>query len=164
MEARSRALLSADDSAEPLYREAITRLAGTRVRMELARAHLLYGEWQRRAGRRLDARDNLRTAHEMFTSFGAEAFSDRARRELLATGETVRKRTFASRHDLTPQEVQIGALAAAGRTNPEIGAELFISARTVEWHLAKVYPKLGIGSRKELRGALERHVGPSVRG
>jgi DNA-binding NarL/FixJ family response regulator len=156
VEARARALLSADSAAEQFHLEAITRLSNTRVRMELARAHLLYGEWQRRAGRRAHARDSLRTAHGMFSAFGAAAFADRARRELLATGETVRKRTAVSSSDLTAQESQIATLAAAGRTNLEIGAELFISSRTVEWHLAKVYTKLGITSRRELRGAIER--------
>jgi DNA-binding CsgD family transcriptional regulator len=157
MEARSRALVSADDVAEANYREALTRLANTRVRMELARTHLLYGEWLRRAGRRLESRENLRTAHVMFTEFGAAGHADRARRELLATGERARKRTSEARDDLTAQEAQIAGLAAEGRTNPEIGAELFISARTVEWHLAKVFPKLGIASRMELPRALDRH-------
>ncbi|MBZ2199006.1 ATP-binding protein [Occultella gossypii] len=154
IEARSRALVSDGDTADALYREAIGRLAATRVRMELARAHLLHGEWQRRAGRRLDARDNLRTAHELFIGFGSDALAERARRELVATGETVRARSVATEHELTAQESQIALLAAQGRTNPEIGAELFLSARTVEWHLGKVYPKLGIGSRRALRRAL----------
>jgi DNA-binding CsgD family transcriptional regulator len=154
IEARSRALVSADATAEPLYREAIERLARTRVRVELARAQLLYGEWLRRAGRRVDAREPLRAAEELFAGIGAEGFAERTRRELLATGETVRKRSVETRDDLTPQESQIARLAAAGRTNPEIGAELFISPRTVEWHLRKVFPKLNISSRKQLRGAL----------
>jgi DNA-binding CsgD family transcriptional regulator len=154
IEARSRALVSEDDAAEPLYREAIERLGRTRVRVELARAHLLYGEWLRRAGRRVDAREQLRGAHELFAAMGAEGFAERARRELLATGETVRKRTPETRDDLTAQESQIARLASAGRTNPEIGAELFISPRTVEWHLRKVFTKLGVSSRRELRGAL----------
>jgi DNA-binding CsgD family transcriptional regulator len=154
IEARSRALVSEDDAAESLYREAIERLGRTRVRVELARAHLLYGEWLRRAGRRVDAREQLRGAHELFAAMGAEGFAERARRELLATGETVRKRTPETRDDLTAQESQIARLASAGRTNPEIGAELFISPRTVEWHLRKVFTKLGVSSRRELRGAL----------
>jgi DNA-binding NarL/FixJ family response regulator len=123
------------------------------MRMELARAELLYGEWLRRAGRRLDARQELRTAHEALTAMGAEAFAERARRELLATGETARKRTAETLDELTPQEAQIARLARDGRTNPEIGTELFISPRTVEYHLTKVFAKLGISSRKELRAA-----------
>ena len=154
IEARSRALMTEGEVAEVYYQEAIARLGRTRVRIELARAHLLYGEWLRRQNRRHDAREELRFAHEMFTAMGAEAFAERARRELLATGETVRKRTVETRYDLTAQEAQIAQLAGDGRTNPEIGAELFISPRTVEWHLRKVYPKLGISSRRELRNAL----------
>jgi ATP/maltotriose-dependent transcriptional regulator MalT len=154
MEARSRALLSTGAAAEPLYREAIDRLARTRVRVELARAHLLYGEWLRREGRRVDSRHQLRAAHRMLTAMGVEGFAERARRELLATGETLRKQDATTSGELTAQEAQIARLAVDGRTNPEIGAELFISGRTVEWHLRKVYPKLGISSRKELRGAL----------
>ena len=154
IEARSRALLNEDESADELYREAIERLGRTHAHAELARAHLVYGEWLRRIGRRVDAREHLRTAHSMFARMGAEAFAERARRELVATGETVRKRTVETRFELTAQEAQIAQLAAEGRTNPEIGAELFISARTVEWHLRKVYPKLGISSRRQLRRAL----------
>jgi len=154
IEARSRALLSEDDAAEGLYGEAIDRLGRTRIRVELARAHLVYGEWLRRRGRRVDARQQLRTAHEMCTAMGLEAFAERARRELLATGETVRDRGAETREELTAQEAQIARLAGNGRTNPEIGAELFLSARTVEWHLRKVYPKLGISSRRQLREAL----------
>ncbi|HWM17486.1 MAG TPA: AAA family ATPase [Microbacterium sp.] len=156
IEARSRALVVDDTAAEPLYREAIDRLSRTRVRMELARAHLLAGEWLRRIGRRRDARDDLRAAFEMFSDFGAVALAERARRELLATGETVRKRAHTDDPQLTPQESQIAALAAKGKTNPAIGAELFISARTVEWHLRKVYGKLGIATRKELADVLRR--------
>ena len=154
LEARSRALLSEGEAAEGCYREAIDRLGRTRLRPELARAHLLYGEWLRRENRRADARVQLRTAHEMLAAMGAEAFAERARRELLATGETVRKRTAETASALTAQEASIARLARDGRTNPEIGAQLFLSARTVEWHLRKVFTKLGISSRRELPGAL----------
>jgi DNA-binding CsgD family transcriptional regulator len=156
IEARSRALLSDGETAERLYREAIDRLGRTSLRPELARAHLLYGEWLRREGRRVDARARLRAAHEQFTSIGMEAFAERARRELLATGETARKRTVETRDDLTPQERQIAQLARDGLSNPEIGARLFLSRRTVEWHLRKVFGKLGIRSRHELVNALDR--------
>ncbi len=124
------------------------------MRVELARSHLLYGEWLRRRGRRVDARVQLRTAFEMFSAMGINAFANRARHELLVTGETVRKRTVDTRDDITAQEAQIAHLAGDGRTNPEIGAQLFISPRTVEWHLRKVYTKLGISSRRELSVAL----------
>jgi DNA-binding CsgD family transcriptional regulator len=154
IEARVRALLSEADAAEREYRESIARLGRTRLRMELARAHLLYGEWLRREKRRADAREQLRTAHEAFSSMGADGFAERARHELLATGETVRKRRDDTRDELTPQEEHIARLALAGHTNPEIGAELFISPRTVEWHLKKVFLKLGITSRKALADAL----------
>ena len=154
VEARSRALLTDGDAAEGLYHEAIERLSRTRVRVELARAHLLYGEWLRRAGRRRDARAQLRTAHEMLAAMGAEAFAERARRELLATGETVRTRSVETRDELTAQETQIARLASDGRTNPEIGTQLFISPRTVEWHLRNVFTKLEIRSRRELAIAL----------
>ncbi len=120
------------------------------MRVELARSHLLYGEWLRRENRRTDARTQLRTAHEMLAGMGAEAFADRARRELLATGETVRKRTVETRDDLTAQETQIARLARDGLSNPEIGARLFISPRTVQYHLSKVFTKLGISSRTQL--------------
>jgi len=152
--ARCRALLSEGETAERHYREAIDRLARTRMRVALARARLLYGEWLRRENRRVDGRDQLRTAHEMFADIGMDAFAERARRELLATGETVRKRTVDTRDQLTAQEAQIARLAVDGHTNPEIGAQLFISPRTVEWHLRKVFTKLGISSRKELSGVL----------
>ena len=121
------------------------------MRAELARAHLVYGEWLRRENRRIDARDQLRVAHEMLTDMGVEGFAERARRELLATGETVRKRTVETLTDLTAQEAQIARLARDGRTNQEIGSQLFISPRTVEWHLGNVFNKLGITSRKDLR-------------
>lgn len=156
IEARSHALLSGDETAEDLYRTAIERLARTRIRPQLARSHLVYGEWLRRQNRRVDARHELRIAYEMLTTMGVEAFAERARRELLTTGETVRKRTVDTATDLTAQELQIARLAVEGHTNPEIGAQLFISARTVEWHLRKVFTKLGIGSRRELREVLPR--------
>jgi DNA-binding CsgD family transcriptional regulator len=154
---RSEALLAGGLEAEELYGEAIELLSRTSLRPELARAHLLYGEWLRRENRRVDARAHLRNAYEMFTAIGSQAFAERARRELLATGETVRKRGPASSLELTPQESQIARLAADGHTNPEIGAQLFISARTVEWHLGKVFMKLEITSRRALRDALPRH-------
>jgi DNA-binding CsgD family transcriptional regulator len=143
--------LSEGESAERLHLEAIERLARTPLRPELARAHLLYGEWLRRENRRVDARDQLRTAHEMLATIGMEAFAERARKELQATGEKVRRRTVETRDDLTAQERQIALLAADGLSNPEIGAQLFLSPRTVEWHLRNVFTKLGIRSRRELR-------------
>jgi DNA-binding CsgD family transcriptional regulator len=149
--ARTRALVLDDEAAEGAYREAIERLGRTRIRGELARAHLLYGEWLRRGHRRVDAREQLRIAHELFTTMGAEAFAARAERELLATGEQVRKRNIEISSQLTAQEAQIARLVRQGLTNPEIGARLFISARTVEWHLKKVFRKLGITSRTQLR-------------
>ena len=154
IEARSRALLSEGQTAENCYREAIERLGRTRMRPAAARAHLLYGEWLRRENRRRDARAELRTAHDLFTTMGIEAFAERARRELLATGDTVRKRTVETVSELTAQEAHIARLAVDGRTNAEIGAQLYLSTRTVEWHLGKVYTKLGVGSRRELRRAL----------
>jgi len=152
--ARSRALLSDGEDAERWYREAVDRLSRTGLRPELARAHLLYGEWLRRQGRRADARVQLRTAHGMFAAIGMQAFAERARRELLATGETARKRTGDTHGQLTPQEAQIARLARAGLSNPEIAAQLFLSPRTVEYHLAKVFTKLTITSRRQLRQAL----------
>jgi DNA-binding CsgD family transcriptional regulator len=148
------ALLAEGDDAERLYHEAIERLSRTRIRIAVARAKLLYGEWLRRENRRVDAREQLRVAHEMLAEMGNEPYAERARRELVATGETVRKRTVETLDDMTPQETQIGRMAADGFTNPEIGAQLFLSPRTVEWHLRKVYGKLGISSRRELRTAL----------
>jgi ATP/maltotriose-dependent transcriptional regulator MalT len=158
-EVRSRALLSDGENAELLYREAIERFGRTGLRPELARAHLLYGEWLRREGRRSGAREQLRTAHHMFAAIGMEAFAERTRRELVATGETVRKRSAETRDALTPQEEQIVRLARDGLSNPEIAAELFLSSRTVEWHLRKVYMKLGISSRRELWAASARAAG-----
>jgi DNA-binding CsgD family transcriptional regulator len=154
IEARSRALLNYGTAADDLYRVAIDRLGRTRLRPELARAHLLYGEWLRREGRRVDAREQLRAAHEMFATFGMEAFAERTGRELLATGQKVRKRRPDTRDELTPQEEQVARLARDGLSNPEIGAQLFVSARTVEWHLRNVFFKLGITSRRQLRSAL----------
>ncbi|MGV0792023.1 AAA family ATPase [Mycolicibacterium sp. XJ1819] len=156
--ARSRALLEDQDAgrdadtAEAHYREAIDRLGRTRIVVHLARARLVYGEWLRRAHRRVDAREQLGIAHEMFTQMGAEAFAERARRELLATGEKTRKRPISRGDGLTAQEAQIAQLAGSGLTNQEIGAQLFISTHTVEWHLRKVFAKLGIKSRRQLRG------------
>jgi DNA-binding CsgD family transcriptional regulator len=152
--ARSQALASDAAAAEPLYAEAVARLGRTRVRPELARTHLLFGEWLRREGRRVDAREQLRKAHDMLAAMGMEAFAERARRELVATGEKARKRTADTLADLTPQEAQIAQLAREGLSNPEIGTQLFLSPRTVEWHLRKVFGKLDISSRKELDGAL----------
>lgn len=151
LEARSRALLADPAEAEALYQEAIERLGNTSVRLELARAHLLYGEWLRRNRRRVDARTHLRAASRMFADAGADAFLERARGELLATGETLRRRSTETRDRLTPQEAQIARRARAGQTSAEIGAELFLSHRTVDWHLRSVIAKLGIGSRRELR-------------
>ena len=154
IEARSRALLSEGEVAERLYTEAVERLTRTRVRVELARAHLLYGEWLRRENRRVDAREQLRCAREMFVSMGAEAFAERASRELLATGERARQRRDDTRGQLTSKEEQIARLACDGLTDREIGNRLFISPRTVEWHLRNVYAKLEIRSRMELHNAL----------
>ena len=155
--ARSRALVSAGETAEGLYQEAIERLSRTRLRPELARAHLLYGEWLRREHRRVDARTQLRSAYEQFTSIGMEAFAERARGELLATGEKVRKRTVETRDDLTAQERQIARLARDGLSNPEIGARLFLSPRTVEWHLRKCSSSSGSAPAKS---SVARSVAP----
>jgi DNA-binding CsgD family transcriptional regulator len=156
LEAASRALLSKGATAEQAHREAIERLNTTRMRNHTGRARLLYGEWLRREGRRGDAREQLRRAHDMFDSMGMQAFAQRARRELVAVGDKARKRSAETRDQLTPQEEQIARLARDGLSNPEIAAQLFLSARTVEWHLGKVFAKLGIDSRKGLRRALPR--------
>jgi len=150
LEARSRALVSDGREAEQCYAEAVERLGRTPLRPDLARAHLLYGEWLRRGNRRLDARHQLHAAYHLLAAIGADAFAERARRELLATGEKVRKREVDSYSQLTPQEAHIVRLARDGRTNSEIAAELFISTRTVEWHFRKVFAKLGITSRRDL--------------
>jgi DNA-binding CsgD family transcriptional regulator len=154
--ARSRALVSGGRAAEEGYREAIELLGRTRMATHLARARLAYGEWLRRENRRIDAREQLRPAFDALASMGAGAFAERARRELQATGEKVRKRSDDTRADLTPQEEEIAQLAREGRTNQEIGAQLFIGLRTVEWHLGKVFAKLDISSRRELDQALRK--------
>jgi DNA-binding CsgD family transcriptional regulator len=154
IEARVLALVTDGEAAESLYRESIAHLSDTRVRLELARTHLLYGEWLRRERRRIDARKQLRIALDAFSSMGVEAFARRAERELLATGEHARKRTVETRGQLTPQEVQISHLLAEGHTNREIAAQLFISPSTVEYHLRKVFRKLGVKTRVELANAL----------
>jgi len=158
VEARCRALVSQGQAADDLYQEAIDRLGRTQLRPELARAHLLYGEWLRRENRRADAREQLRTAHGLFGEIGMEAFADRARRELLATGEAVRKRTARlaaePSQELTAKERQVARLASGGLSNPEIGERLFISSHTVQYHLSKVFTKLGISSRSQLHRVL----------
>ncbi|MDX6542350.1 MAG: hypothetical protein QOI71_3960, partial [Gaiellales bacterium] len=161
--ARSQALSLEDERAEALYVEAVDRLGRTRMAVDLARAHLLYGEWLRRRRRRLDARRQLRLAHDLFSGFGMEAFAERARGELEATGEHARKRTAETRDDLTPQEAQIARLARDGLSNAEIGARLFISKHTVEYHLRKVFTKLGINSRTKLTQALPPEPGATPR-
>ena len=154
VQAYAQALLSGGQTAERLYREAIDRLGRTRVRVTLARVYLLYGEWLRREHRRTDARQQLRIAHQMFTAMGAEGFAERTRRELLATGESARKRSVVNVGQLTVQEAQVAELAREGLSNLEIGARLFISPRTVEYHLGHVFTKLGINSRMQLHRAL----------
>jgi DNA-binding NarL/FixJ family response regulator len=154
IEARARALLSQNDAAEALYREAVDRLSRSRFVYDLARSHLLYGEWLRREHRRSDAREPLRTACELFDGMGAAAFADRARHELLATGETLRAHAPDTRDELTAQESHIAQMAREGLSNPEIGARLFISPRTVQYHLRKVFVKLDITSRNQLVRAL----------
>ncbi|NJP88618.1 AAA family ATPase [Nonomuraea sp. FMUSA5-5] len=155
--ANARAQVSEGPAADALYREAIERLGRAGVRTALARARLLYGEWLRREGRRVDAREQLGLAYELLGAMGADAFAERARRELQATGETIRRRPAEAGPALTAQEAQIARLAAEGLTNPEIGAQLYISPNTVEWHLRKVFTKLGITSRKQLRTTLPAH-------
>jgi DNA-binding CsgD family transcriptional regulator len=156
IEARCRALLAEGDRADALYREAVERLERRQLRPDQARAHLLYGEWLRREGRRAEAREQLRAAYELCVAIGMEAFAERARRELMATGEKVRRRKPETRDELTPQEEQIARLARDGMSNPEIAAQLFISAKTVEWHLGNVFAKLGLDSRRQLRTALPK--------
>ena len=156
VEARSRALLSDGIAAERLYREAIERLSRTQVRVNLARTHLLYGEWLLHEKRRVDARTQLDIAHEMLSQFGADAYAERARRALQSTGSKVRKRAVATYTALTAQEEQIARLAGDGLTNAEIGTRLFLSPHTVEWHLRKVFSKLGIASRKEISTMLSQ--------
>lgn len=154
IEARARALLADGAAAEALYQEAIRLLDPTRLRVDLARARLLYGEWLRRQRRRIDARTQLHTAYELFSEFGMEAFAERARVELEATGEHARKRTVDTLRDLTPQEAQISRLVAKGQSNREIAAQLFISASTVAYHLRKVFRKLDVRTRTQLASQL----------
>jgi DNA-binding NarL/FixJ family response regulator len=154
IEAATHALLSEGAEAEALYLQAIDQLGRSRVTVLANRAQLAYGEWLRREQRRVDARAQLKAAHAAFEAMGAHGFAERARRELLATGETARKRTVDTRDDLTPQEAQIAQLAAERLTNPEIAAQLYLSHRTIEYHLRKVYSKLGVSSRRELAAAL----------
>jgi ATP/maltotriose-dependent transcriptional regulator MalT len=161
LQARSRALVSEGREAEQCYAEAVERLGRTPLRPDLARAHLLYGEWLRRENRRLDARHQLRAAYDLLDAIGADAFAERARRELLATGEKVRKREVDTYNQLTSQEEHIIRLARDGRSNREIAAELFISTRTVEWHFRKVFAKLGITSRRDLHNAIPARGQPT---
>jgi DNA-binding CsgD family transcriptional regulator len=157
IEARSRALLSNGQTAERLYREAIERLARIRMTIHRARAHLLFGEWLRRENRRADARGKLRTAHQMLAAMGAGGFAERAARERSATGERARKRSADTPARLTARENQIARLVGDGVSNPEIAARLFMSPRTVEYHLHKVFTKLAISSRNQLRVVLVHH-------
>ena len=156
--ARSRALLADDDAAESLYREAIGIFEPTRLAVDLARSHLVFGEWLRRQNRRIDARDHLRVAHEMFATMGSEAFAGRAHAELLATGEHARKRTIETTNVLTPREAHVAQLAADGQTNAEIAAELYIGSTTVDYHLRKVFRKLAVTSRRQLRDVSGRRL------
>jgi DNA-binding CsgD family transcriptional regulator len=158
LECLCRALMADDDGAEPLFAESLDHLGRTRIVTSFARAKLLYGEWLRRQGRRIDAREQLRAARDIFTSIGAEAFAARAGRELAATGERLRKRAASPAVQLTPQETQIVRLATDGQSNSEIAAQLFISPRTVEYHLHKIFTKLGITSRNQLSRALRQTV------
>ena len=161
LQARSQALLSEGEEAERRYREALAHLGKTRMRVDLARAHLLYGEWLRRERRPSQAREQLRTAHDMLEAMGIAAFAEQAWRELRAAGGTVRKRTVATRHEeLTAQEAQIARLARDGLSNPEIGTRLFISAHTVQYHLRKIFTKLGITSRSQLDRVLPSDPAP----
>jgi ATP/maltotriose-dependent transcriptional regulator MalT len=150
MQARSNALVSTEKAAEAFYREAIDRLGRTRLRVELARAHLLYGEWLRRERRRVEAREQLRTAHQMLDTIGAEAFTQCAARELQATGETARRRDVSTLDELTAQEALIARMARDGASNQDIATQLFISRKTVEYHLHKVFAKLNINARDDL--------------
>ena len=159
MQAGAAALLHDDAVAEEFYQEAVTHLARTGMGVDLARVRLLYGEWLRRKGRRLDARAQLRAAHEAFSAMGVVVFAERARRELSATGETVRKRTVDMLRELTPQESNIARLAVEGLTNAEIAAQLYLSPRTVEWHLSKVFAKVGVTDRRQLRRSLQPSSG-----
>ncbi|HTQ92838.1 MAG TPA: LuxR C-terminal-related transcriptional regulator, partial [Streptosporangiaceae bacterium] len=166
--ARSRALLAADDGADPFYQEAIGHLGQCRAVPQLARARLVYGEWLRRQRRRRDARGQLRTAHEMFTAMGAGAFAERARAELLATGERARQRTAQAENELTPQEAQIARLVTQGHSNRDIAAQLFLSPSTVDYHLRKVFRKTGVASRTQLARTIsdsrpEPEISPSPR-
>ncbi|MER6977671.1 LuxR C-terminal-related transcriptional regulator, partial [Streptomyces carpinensis] len=159
----SRALLSEDQAADALYQQAIEHLGHCRITVHLARARLLYGEWLRRRNRRQERRTQLASAYEVFSRAGADGFAERARRELMATGEPVRKRTVGALDELTSQEAQIARLARDGDTNPEIAAQLFISPRTVELHLGNVFSKLGVSSRRHLRSALSPPQQPGAR-
>lgn len=152
--ARSSALLATGSAADAHYQEAIERVGRTRLRIDLARAHLLYGEWLRREDRRHDARDQLRTAHDILTTAGSGAFAERARRELAATGEAVEEGTGLVSEILTVREARMAELAGAGLTNAEIGAEMFLSRHIVDWHLRKIFTKLGVSSRRQLRAAM----------
>ncbi len=162
VEAYATALVSDEHTAEEHYRLAVIRLGGDAPRAYLARAQLLYGEWLRRCNRRLDAREQLRAAFDAFAEMGFEAFAERARRELSATGEQIRQRTAPAMTELTSQEAHIAQLASQGLTNAEIGVELYLSHRTVEWHLGNVYGKLGIAARRDLRAVLHRDPNSSA--
>ncbi len=155
--ARTSALLADDDRAESLYEEAVARLSQSRAEMHVSRAHLLYGEWLRRQNRRTEARRHLRVAYERFLEQGVGAFAERARIELEATGERARRRAVDTANDLTPQETEIARLAASGLTNAEIGTKLYVSARTVDYHLRKVFRKVDVRSRRHLARALADH-------